>query len=149
MKRILLPLSGQEAHEAVVPLVSALARHTGATLRLLRVYPVPDVIMQSPDLVGARARVVAYADQQMDSLTAEGRRYLETVEAQLDGVPTERVVRFGDPTREILTEADAFDADLIALATTTRSRLRSAFVPSVAERVARQAGTRALVLTAE
>ena len=31
----------------------------------------------------------------------------------LDGVPVEFVVRFGDPVREILDEADAFGADLV------------------------------------
>jgi nucleotide-binding universal stress UspA family protein len=34
----------------------------------------------------------------------------------LHGVPTERVVRFGEPAPEILVEADAWDADLIVVA---------------------------------
>lgn len=149
MKRILLPLSGRESHEAIVPLVGALARQSGATLRLLRVFPVPEIITRSPDLTGSRARVVAYVDQQMASLTAEGLDYLKTVEAQLDGIPLESAVRFGDAAQEILVEAEAFGADLIALATTSRSRVRSAFSPSVAEQVARKAAMRAVVLTAE
>ena len=40
-KRILAPIDLREDHEAIVPVVAALARDTGATVRLLRVVPVP------------------------------------------------------------------------------------------------------------
>ena len=58
----------------------------------------------------------------------------------------ESVVRFGEPAQEILLEAEAFDADLIALATSNRGRLRGALLPGVAERVARKAPVPTLVL---
>jgi nucleotide-binding universal stress UspA family protein len=67
--------------------------------------------------------VVAYADQEMERVSAEGRDYLETVEARLGPVPAESVVRFGEPGREILVEAEAFDADLIVLTTPRRGWL--------------------------
>ena len=35
-------------------------------------------------------------------------------------MPVESVVRFGDPAEEIVREADAFDADLIAVTTEDR-----------------------------
>jgi nucleotide-binding universal stress UspA family protein len=146
MKRILLPLSGREPHEAIVPLVGTLARSSGATVRLLRVFPVPEVIMQPPDVSGAPGRVVAYVDQQMALLTRQGLDALRTVEDQLDGVPVEAVVRFGDPGQEILLEADAFGADLVAVAATNRSRLRRALFPGVAEQVARRTSTPVLML---
>lgn len=146
MKRILVPLSGRKPHEAIVPLVDTLAKPSGATVRLLRVFPVPELIMRSPDLVGSRGRVVAYADQQMAGLTSQGLGYLKTVEAQFDGIPIESVVRFGDPVQEILLDAETFGADLIAFATTSRSWLRSALSPSVAEQVARKAAIPAVVL---
>jgi len=38
-KRILVPLSGRERAESVLPLVADAARSSGATLRLLRVAP--------------------------------------------------------------------------------------------------------------
>src|SRR6266581_1685868 len=56
-------------------------------------------------------------------------------EAEFDGIPVERVVRFGEPAEEIRLEAEAFSADLVALATTRRSRLGSALVPGVAEQL--------------
>jgi nucleotide-binding universal stress UspA family protein len=39
-------------------------------------------------------------------------------------VPVESIVRFGDPVREILLEADAFGADLIAVGARRHGRLR-------------------------
>jgi len=73
--------------------------------------------------VSSAGRVVAYADQEMERLAAEGRDYLETVETRLGPVPTETVVRFGKPEEEILVEAEAFDADLIVVTTEKRGWL--------------------------
>jgi nucleotide-binding universal stress UspA family protein len=86
-------------------------------VRLVQVHPVPE------HRVSDTGRVVAYADQEMERVSAEGRDYLETVEARLGPVPAESVVRFGEPEREILVEAEAFDADLIVLTTPRRNWL--------------------------
>jgi nucleotide-binding universal stress UspA family protein len=107
---------------------------------LLRVAPVPELV------IGEHGRTVAYRDQQMDRLTAEGLRDLSRSEAQFAGVPVESSVRFGEPVEEILLESEAFDADLIALTTSNRSGMRGAFAPGVAERVMRKASVPALVL---
>ena len=139
-KRILAPIGAEERSEAVVPLVAALARESGATVRLLRVVPVPERI------VGDHGRTVAYVDQEMARLTGEGLDELARVETALPGVPVERVVRFGDPEEEILVEAEVFGADLIALTTPRRGRLASVLVPNVAERVAGKATIPAVVL---
>jgi nucleotide-binding universal stress UspA family protein len=82
----------------------------------------------------------------MSRLTAEGLDQLAHVEAELEGIPVERVVRFGEAAEEIRLEAEAFNADLVALATTRHSRLSSALAPGVAERVAREAPVPTLVL---
>jgi len=139
IKRILVPLDGRESSEAVLPVVNALARD-GASVRLLRVFPEPERI------VGDHGRTIAYVDQQMDRVTADGLRDLSRNEAQLAGIPVETTVRFGDPVEEILLEGEAFDADLIALVTSNRSRLRGAISPGVADRVMRKAPMPALVL---
>jgi len=139
-KRILVPIDARERSETIVPIVAALAHGSGSTVRLLRVFPVPDRV------VGPRGRTIAYSDQEMARLTAEGMDQLRRIETQLDGTPAERVVRFGEPAEEILLEAEAFDADLVALATSVRSRLRSALLPGVAERVARKAPVPTLLL---
>jgi universal stress protein A len=138
-KRILVPVP-KDGHSAAVPLVRGVAREHGSTVRLLRVMPVPERV------VGLHGRTVAYADQEMERLTAQGLDELAVAESELAGVPVERVVRFGEPVEEILTEAEAFEADLIAMTTTGRSRLASALSPGVGERVQRAALTPVLLL---
>jgi nucleotide-binding universal stress UspA family protein len=139
-KRILAPIAGDEHSDAIVPLVAALARDTGATVRLLRVFPVPERI------IGDHGRTVAYVDQEMARLTGEGLDDLARFETALHGVPVERVVRFGDPEEEILVEAETFGADLIALADAKRGRLHSVLSPGLAERMAGKAPGPAVVL---
>jgi nucleotide-binding universal stress UspA family protein len=129
MKRIIVPLDASPIAESVLPVVADLARAGGGSILLLRVEPLPD------NYVGPGGRVVAYADQEMARLEAEGLDYLKTVAARLGGLPVEPCVRFGDPLTEILKEADAFDADLIAVTTAGRSGLGRAMLGSVAERV--------------
>ena len=129
-KRILLPLDTREAHESIVPVVTALARDTGASVRLLHVVPVPQHV------VGSDGRTVAYVDQEMSRLTAASLASLGRIEAQMAGVPVEAVVRFGEPVREIVLEAEAFEADLIALGADRQGYLRTVLAPGVADRVA-------------
>lgn len=90
--------------------------------------------------------MVASADEEMSGVEVEGLDYLRTVELQLEGAPVETVVRFGDPTGEILIEADGWDADLVVVSTTARSRLRRAVLGSVAEQVLRRARRPVLLL---
>ena len=87
---------------AAVSLVRSVARDQGSTVRLLRVLPVPE------RAVDAHGRTIAYVDQEMERLTAQGLAQLELAEHELAGVPVERVVRFGEPVEEILLEADVF-----------------------------------------
>jgi nucleotide-binding universal stress UspA family protein len=142
-KRILVPLGNRDAGQAVLPLVAPVARDSGATVRLLRVYPIPDLV------VGPHGRIVAYADQQMDSLSRQGETELKAIaDTMLDGACVETVVRFGDPVAEILTEAETFGADLIALTTTERSRLRRALIGGTSDDITRQAAMPTLILRA-
>src|SRR5437667_10912033 len=105
-KRILTPIDGGEESPTIVPVVAALARGAGSAVRLLRVFTVPERVM------GPHGRTIAYVDQEMARLTALGLDELAHVEAELDGVPVERVVRDGEPAEEIRLEARAFNADL-------------------------------------
>ena len=132
-KRILVPLSGTPAGEAVLPFVADAARGAGATVRLLHVEPIPR------SLVSESGRVVAYADQEMARLEAQWLNYLAGVEVTLRDIAVERVVRFGDPTPEILAEADAWEAELMAMTTAGRRRFRRIRRDGVAEAVFRKA----------
>lgn len=128
-KRILAPIDGSERNEDVLSLVGALGRDSGATVRLLRVYPIPERV------VAENGKTIAYADQEMAGLTAAGLDSLKHAEALLHGVPVERTVRFGDTVEEIANEAEAFDADVIVLTEAPHSMLRRVFAPGIASRV--------------
>jgi nucleotide-binding universal stress UspA family protein len=71
---------------------------------------------------------------------------LQVSEPLLIGVPVERRVRFGAPVEEIVNEAEAFDADLIIVTTTSRSSLKRGVLGSVAEQVMRRAKPPVLLL---
>ena len=118
MKRILIPVDGQDKSEEILPVAAAVARDSGGVVRLLRVYPIPEPV------IGAYGKTVAYADQEMARFTA---------------------MREDDMAR-ILAEAEAFEADLIALAGAPRGRLGAALAPGVAERVARESAVPTLLL---
>ena len=131
-KRILVPLSMHAPADSFVSAVGDLARGAGATVRLVHVAPVPEHVTD------ANGRLIAYADQETLRFEAEARDYMETVAVMLDGIPVERAVRFGDPAREILAEADDFGADLIALGV---GRHRRRFLPGrITGHVLRRAG---------
>jgi nucleotide-binding universal stress UspA family protein len=131
-KRILVPVD-RTASEAVLPLIAGIAREAGATVRLLYVEPVPG------EVVSSDGRVLADADQHMDRIEASRLNELEGFEASLQNVPVERVVRFGDPAREILIEAEAWEADLIAMTAPPGSWFTPIRRGSVAAQVLRKA----------
>jgi len=139
VKRILVPLDHGTAHETILPLVADMARAAGATVRLLHVAAVPD------NVVDADGRVVSYADQEMSRQEAESREYLEHAVAGLE-MSADCRVRFGDPITEIFSEAEAFEADLIALTTTCRSSVKRHLLGSVADKVLTRAKQPVLLL---
>jgi nucleotide-binding universal stress UspA family protein len=96
--------------------------------------------------MGQYGRTIAYVDQEMARLTAQGLDELAHVEAELEGIPVERIVRFGEPAEEIALEAQAFDADVVTLATNKRNRFASALRPRTVERVMEKTDVPTLVL---
>jgi nucleotide-binding universal stress UspA family protein len=132
-KRILVPLDGSTTAESAIPLIADLARGGGAVVRLIHVAQMPE------NRYGADGRLVAYADQEITSVESEQRDYLSSVEVGLAEIPVEGAVRFGEPVREILAEAEQWGADLIAVTTAGRSGLGRLVLGSVAEAVFRKA----------
>ncbi len=133
LRTILVPLDGEPGSEAVLPAVRELARVRGATVRLLHVVPqVSAVHVDAED-----PRVVAYADQESARLEEKTRGYFRRVARDLVGVTVEEAVRFGEPAEQIVEEAEAAEADLIALATHGRHGLGWLLRGSVAGRLQR------------
>jgi nucleotide-binding universal stress UspA family protein len=134
-KRILVPLDEAVQAESMVEAVGALARSTGATVRLLHVAPVADAVMDED------GHVLAYSDQETERLEAEALDFLHATSIGLEGLPVECAVRFGDPVAQIVEDAEAWNADLIAMATRGRGCIGRALLGSVAEQVFRKAPT--------
>jgi nucleotide-binding universal stress UspA family protein len=123
-KRILMPVDRFPRADAVAAIVADIARGSHAVVRLLNVAPQPSSVQD------AKGRVVAFVDQEMESLKCEGLDALRPLEVYFRGLPG-----FGDPAAQILEEADAFGADLIAVGTGGRSGIGRVLLGSVAERV--------------
>jgi len=134
-KRILVPLDEAVQAESMVEAVGALARSTGATVRLLHVAPIADAVVDED------GHVLAYSDQETERLEAEALDFLHAASIGLEGVSVECAVRFGDPVAQIVEDAEAWNADLIAMATRGRGSIGRALLGSVAEQVFRKAPT--------
>jgi nucleotide-binding universal stress UspA family protein len=131
IKRVLVPLDKTDAAEDILPIVAMLAT-TGATVRLVHVAPVPE------NVVTPEGRTIAYAHQEGARIEAQWSDSLQGTAARLHG-DVDHVVRFGDPTSEILGEAEAFGADTIVVTTGTRCSVKRALLGSVAEAMLRRA----------
>jgi nucleotide-binding universal stress UspA family protein len=137
-KRILVPVGDPTRAEAIVPVVAALARDGGSTVRLLSVQPLQrtrfaDYARELPmcgyDVgvtLDVQQRVLTYGHAHEERLESETLERLRRLELLLEGVAVERAVRFGDVVEEIAREADAFDADLVAVTERRRSWWRPA-----------------------
>ena len=139
-KRILIPLDRIEEAGWALRLVGDVACTSGGTVRLLHVAPPPGSVISS------EGRVLSYAHQETERLQQQHLERLQLAQLHLTGVPCEAVVRFGEPTEEILAEAEAFDADLIAVTTRCRSGVSRTLLGSVAEQVLRKARPAVMLL---
>jgi nucleotide-binding universal stress UspA family protein len=157
-KRILVPVGNVTRAEAIVPVVAALARESGGTVRLLSVQPLPHTRFDEyahtlPSYgydVGVTLdvprRVLTYGHAHEERLESETLERLRGLEPLLDGVPVERAVRFGDVVEEITREAHAFDADLVAV-TERRRRWWRPLLARMIDRVRARVGVPVLALS--
>jgi nucleotide-binding universal stress UspA family protein len=81
----------------------------------------------------------------MERVERDQRERLKAAEAEIEGVPVQSVVRFGEPVAEILSEVDAFGADLLAVAARGRRWLPPA-VTGVAGKLLRRSDVPVLLL---
>jgi nucleotide-binding universal stress UspA family protein len=111
-KRILLVVreGAHAARQSAALAAGRLARESGGAVRMMYVSPLPPARMDRHD------RMVANIDQEMMRITGEGQDCLARLAAEIPDVPVERVVRFGRLKDEVRIEAEAFAADLVALA---------------------------------
>ena len=126
LKRIVVPLDGSHRSAAILPHVALLAKATGARLLFTTV-------------VEPHAREEIPVEVLAKNLFRDQKNLLQ------QGIPTELIIRYGNPADEILSLGDVQNADLVALSTHGRTGLERARFGSVAESILRK-GKRPLLL---
>ncbi len=139
LNRVLVPVDFSTCSKKALQYAVPFAKQFRATIVLLYVVqpyvPVPEMTAVDTDLLLSRAK---------ESGDAELKKLC--VEVANAEVPVEMVLRVGRPDLEIVSAADALDADVIILSTHGRTGMRRLFFGSVAEHVTRYAGCPVLIV---
>ena len=138
LTHILVPLDLTNCATDALKIVNRYAGNSGATVTLLHV---------------VNLNILAPENRIYDEALASSRRWLERLASEYvnSGVNLRLQVRLGNPLREILAEARELDAGLLVLPVFQVSfwkRVFTAFMPSIAEKLARHAPCPVLVLRA-
>ena len=113
IRTVLVPLDGSKAAEAVIPYVELIASRSEASVHLLTVV----------------------RDQDGEAKAGEALAYLSDRATALHPLSCSTSVKSGEEAQVILAEADAGDADLIAMSTHGRSGMMRWVLGSVATKV--------------
>lgn len=137
-QRLLVPLDGNPAHEAGLPVAESLAESCSADLSLLMVVPTAATLSGERAIIaqrlpGATAALLDLAEQ-------EAKEYLHrhATRVQAAGFTVTTEVRRGDPATVIVSAAEDLKTDLIVLATHGKTGLKAFWsgtpTPAVATR---------------
>ena len=134
---ILTPLDGSTFGEHALPLALAIARRSGAALRLLNVHQPPATIYSEAPLF--------ISDPYLDSYVGEQQRaaslaYLDGVVKRVKGLPAAGVARLaaeGEIRDVICAQAQAIHADLVVMTTHGRGPLGRFWLGSTADELVR------------
>jgi nucleotide-binding universal stress UspA family protein len=141
-ERILVPTDGSAAtHEAIDHAVDLAAEH-GATIHAL--YVVNSASFASLPVESSWENVASLLDE-------EGAAALDDVEeiASERGVPVERVLIEGNPSREIVRYGENENCDLVVMGTHGRGGIDRLLLGSVAEKVVRSSSVPVLTVRVE
>src|SRR5262249_36221816 len=131
MGKILVPLDGSPAAQAVVPFILEVAGPLNMGVRLLRVVePISSMVVEGVVLVEDPAARVRDAEEYLAAIAAELRDR---------GIDAQWEVRRGAAALVILDSAKSFDVDLIAMTTQGRGGFGRRPLGSVAEQMLRHA----------
>lgn len=141
-QRILVPLDGSMRAERAIPVAARLAQASGGSVMLAR------VVSKRSGLWPSVAPQTTLVQQILADDLAEAEGYLSVAAASpdLQGVATERLVRFGPTVASIRAIADSAQADLIVLCSHGYTGITRRIMGSVAEKLAREAPMPVLVL---
>ena len=145
LNRVLLPLDGSEAGEAAVPYIKELIDRLESEVILFGVVPAG----QHVRTVGGLDYIL-YPEQQLESVKAEAREYLEKVHQRLSGGKgTVRIeMGVGDVAQEIIRFAEEIDADLVAISSHGHSGIKKWVFGNVAHKILHASSTPVLLIKA-
>jgi nucleotide-binding universal stress UspA family protein len=145
-RRILVPLDGSERAEAVLPLVTDLAKRCSATVTLARIVPFPGgIYFGSPYAPMVAAETF---DDQMAKDREAAKIHLRTVAERMGaaGIAVETVTQDGDAVSRLLSLLDKQSFDLVVMATHGRTGIARFVMGSVAERMIEASETPVLLV---
>jgi len=130
--RIVVPLDGSEAGEAVLPYIRELAEKLRPEIILLQVV----APSQHVHTVGG-LDYVHFTEEQLKLMRADAKQYLEKASKKLTGIGSiiRLEVKVGDAAQEIIKLADETDTNLIAIATHGHSGIRQWIFGSVTHKI--------------
>lgn len=139
MKTILASVDLSDISSRVLATAVALARSTGAKLRLVH------VIAPDPDFVGMEVGPSHEREWKAEDIR-ERRKLLRSLAEEVEGVDIDEHVVQGRTVDSILDQAESCDADLIVVGSHGHGALYRAIVGSTSEGVLRNARVPVLVV---
>lgn len=143
--RILVPLDGSDVGEVVLPHVRQLTEKLESEVVLLQVVA-PG---QHVHTIGG-LDYVRFAEQQIESMKAEAKEYLQKVSKRLAGTKgmVRSEVRVGDTAHEIIKFADEANIRLVTISSHGRSGIRQWISGSVTHKILHAGNTPLLLVKA-
>ena len=140
-KRVLVPLDGSPAAEAILPFLLEIAGPLDMAVVLVRVFEPVSIPVVEPSSRAALDHLLARQRETESLRRIDAEEYLAPIVAQLArrGVDARADVRSGHTVDQILDAAREVGADLIAMTTHGRTGLDRLLFGSVAEAVLRRA----------
>ena len=156
LERVIVPLDGSEAAEAVLPSVAALAKSIDLEVVLVRVTPSGGDYLRymeyhyelGPGSTLARVYEGPFEEYSKES-EVKAMEYLRKITADLEGQGVKKVQQkllHGDAAEAISAEAADMEHNLVAMTTHGRSGIERWVLGSVADKVVRECGDPVLLI---
>jgi nucleotide-binding universal stress UspA family protein len=135
IRRILVPVDGEPAHEQGLPVAAALARRCEAAVDLVMVVPTLRTLSGEWAATGRLTPGATRAVLECARAEAETHLAARVRELAAEEIPVTAEVRRGDPSRTIVDMVKQTGADLLVLGTHGKTGLDAFWAGSVAARI--------------
>src|SRR5262249_2639498 len=143
---ILVPLDGDPAHAAGLPVASQLAQATGGALYLIMVIPSVGSLKDEEAATAMLMPLATNALLGIDAQRAEAYLSQEMARLRAAGLSVHAEVARGNPAAYLLSAAHRLNADLIVLGTHGKAGLQAFWSGSVAPKIAGRPGAPLLLV---